>query len=446
MSPTAKPLWLEGMFLRPHHLQQYDRWIESNLEQRVSGLLAYPWGLRNLRIDADALKNGQIQVLVVDLVLPDGTIYSAPAAQPPPPARHISADGQGKRIYLAVPVRAVGGMEVSEGVSADQRFSKTATDVRNNAQSDRPPAGIFVATLNMRVVIEGEPLDGMVFAPIVEVEAVDSQGRITLSETFIPPILVSGAGAGLLAIMEQIRGLLKNRAQVLAAGVAGQSGNNRAGVLDLMTLATANRYEMLFNHLIVAGLHAPEAIYRECIALVGELSAYAAAGRQPPDLPAYNHVALRETFEPMLSVMRNLLSIVVEQNALNLPLTEREFGIWLGEIEDRTTFSGRRFVLIAQANVALETIRVQMPIQIKIGPVEQIRDLVNLQLPGIAIEPLSVAPREIPFIQNAVYFELDANNQLWSRFPGSAAFALHVSGNYPGLQLELWAIQRGNGQ
>jgi type VI secretion system protein ImpJ len=103
-------------------------------------------------------------------------------------------------------------------------------------------------------------------------------------------------------------------------------------------------------------------------------------------------------------------------------------------------------VLIVRGNVALEIIRAQLPIQIKIGPVEQIRDLVNLQLPGIGISPLSVAPREIPFLQNAVYFELDGANPLWSRFNDSAAFALHVSGDYPGLSLELWAIQRRSGK
>ena len=146
MSLTGKPLWLEGMFLRPQHLQQYDRWIESNLEQRVSSLLAYAWGLRSLLIDPEGLKNGQIQISAADLVFPDGTIYAAPAAQPLPKARRILPDGQGKRVYLALPMKAAGGIEVAEGASADQRFSKTTADVRNNAQSDRPPAGIFVGT------------------------------------------------------------------------------------------------------------------------------------------------------------------------------------------------------------------------------------------------------------------------------------------------------------
>jgi type VI secretion system protein ImpJ len=431
------------MFLRPQHMQQYDRWIESNLEQRVSGLLPYAWGIRSLSIDANALRTGQVQVTVADLVMPDGTIYVAPSAQPLPAARRVLPEHQGKRVYLAVPLRTAGGMEVSQGNGTEQRLRRASTEVRDTATSDRPAADILVGTLNVRLVFEGESLDELVFMPIAEIEAVDSQGAVTLSETFIPTILVSRASPRLVSIMEQIRGLLRARAGALASGATGQGDISRSGMLDLLTLGIANRYETSFNHMIAAGVHAPETVYRECIQLIGELSAYAATGRRPPELPAYNHNNLRESFEPLLPVLRGMLSVIVERNAISIPLSERDFGIWLGEIEDRLTFAGRRFVLIAQANVALEMIRRQMPIQIKIGPVEQIRDLVNLQLPGIGIAPLSVAPREIPFIQNAVYFELDGNNPLWAQFPDSAAFALHVSGSYPGLRLELWAIQKG---
>lgn len=443
MSLTGKPLWLEGMFLRPQHMQQYDRWIESNLEQRISGILSYAWGIRSLRIDPDALRNGQLQVVAADLVFPDGTIYAAPDAQPLPAARRLTAEHQGKRVYLAVPLRTTGGIEVAGTNGSGQRFRRAATEVRDTATSDRPSADILVGMLNVRLVIEGEPLDELIHFAVAEVEAVDSQGLITLSESFIPPILASRASARLVTIMEQVRGLLRARANVLASGATGQGEISRSDMVDLMTLGLVNRYETSFNHMIAAGVHAPELVYRECIALIGEISAYAATGRRPPELPSYNHSDLRATFDPLLPVLRGLLSIIIERNAISIPLSERDFGVWLGEIEDRLTFTGRRFILIAQANVALETIRRQMPIQMKVGPVEQIRDLVNLQLPGIGIAPLSVAPREIPFIQNAVYFELDGGNPLWAQFPDSAAFALHVSGAYPGLRMELWAIQRG---
>lgn len=434
------------MFLRPQHLQQYDRWIESNLEQRASAMLPYPWGVRSLEFDAEALRTGQLRLSAVDLVLPDGTVYSAPGAQSLPPAIHVPAGSQGKRIYLALPIRAPGGMEVSDAAAGGQRFRSTPVQVIDNARPGRAPAEIGIGILNIRLVIEGAPLDELTFLPVAEIEAVGALGQIKLTDSFIPPIMATGASLRLVSILEQIRGLLRSRAATLMAGASGQATDTRSGMLDIMLLGIVNRAEAAFGHLIATGLHPPELVYRELIALTAEISAYALSTRRPPELPAYDHLDLRATFDGLLQILRGMLSVIVERNAVSIPLGERDFGIWLGEIEDRMTLTGRRFVLIARANVALETVRQQLPVHIKIGPVEQIRDLVNLQLPGIAIQPLSVAPREIPFIQNAVYFEVDTQNPLWARFRDSAAFALHVSGDYPGLDLELWAIQRGAGQ
>ncbi|MCL6707125.1 type VI secretion system baseplate subunit TssK [Pseudomonas sp. R2.Fl] len=445
MTSTGKPLWLEGMFLRPQHLQQYDRWIESNLDQRVASLMPFPWGIRKLEFDLDALKVGQIRLSEIDVVFPDGTAYAAPEKQPLPAAVHVGPQVQGKRVFLALPIRTPGGVEVAETDGGTQRFRNSAVQAIDTTRAARAAADISVGLLNARIVLEGQPLDEMTILPIAEIDAVDALNQVTLSETFIPPVTATGASRRLVSIIEQIRGLLRSRATSLAAGAAGQGGDGRSGMLDIMTLGIANRFEATLAHSVRIGLHDPESVYRDIVALAAELSAYAAPSRLPPEFPPYQHLDLRATFEPLLAILRNMLSVIVERNAISIPLSERDFGIWLGQIEDRMTFVDRRFILIARANVALEIVRQQLPIQIKIGPVEQIRDLVNLQLPGIAIQPLSVAPREIPFIQNAVYYEVDTRNPLWARFRESAAIALHISGDYPGLALELWAIQREAG-
>ena len=77
----------------------------------------------------------------------------------------------------------------------------------------------------------------------------------------------------------------------------------------------------------------------------------------------------------------------------------------------------------------------------KIGAVEKIQDLVNLQLPGIALRPLPVAPRQLPFHAGFVYFELDRSSEHWRELQDSGGFALHVSRGFPGLKMEFWAIR-----
>lgn len=442
MTSNGKPIWLEGMFLRPQHFQQYDRWIEASIDQRVAPLTPFPWGIRRLEFDREALKVGQLRITEIEATFPDGTTYTAPDKQPLPPAVHVGSEQQGKQVYLTLPIRTPGGVEVGEAEAGHQRLRPAPLQVIDNSKVARAAVDIQVGLLNARLLFNDQPLDELTVLPLAEIEAVDALNNVTMSETFIAPVTATGASRRLTGIIEQIRGLLRSRAAALAAGALGQAGESRSGMLDIMMLGIVNRFEARLAHVSRLGLHAPETVYHDLVALAGELSAYAGSTRLPPEMPPYRHLDLRATFEPLLALLRTMLSVIVERNAVSIALTERDFGIWLGQIEDRMTFAERRFVLIARANVAQEVVRQQLPIHIKIGPVEQIRDLVNLQLPGIAIQPLSVAPREIPFLQNAVYFEVDTRNPLWARFRDSAAIALHVSGDYPGLVLEIWAIQR----
>src|ERR1700746_3720482 len=48
MSWYSKVFWSEGLFLRPHHLQQNDRYHEQLLERRVGHVTPYPWGFSAL--------------------------------------------------------------------------------------------------------------------------------------------------------------------------------------------------------------------------------------------------------------------------------------------------------------------------------------------------------------------------------------------------------------
>ena len=143
----------------------------------------------------------------------------------------------------------------------------------------------------------------------------------------------------------------------------------------------------------------------------------------------------------MAADLRRSLSAVLEQAAVQIPLQERRYGVRVGPIMDRSILRAASFVLIVQADVPTETVRRIFPSQVKIGAVEHIRDLVNVAIPGIAVRPLPVAPRQIPFYAGGSYFELDRNSPHWQQMQSSGGFAIHVSGEFPNLRLELWAIR-----
>jgi type VI secretion system protein ImpJ len=132
---------------------------------------------------------------------------------------------------------------------------------------------------------------------------------------------------------------------------------------------------------------------------------------------------------------------VLEQTATPIPLEAKKYGISVAVVADKSLLASANFVLAVSADVPAETVRGQFPSYVKIGSVEKIRDLVNLSLPGVQLVALPVAPRQIPYNSGFVYFQMDRTNELWGQLTESGGIAMHVAGEFPGLQMELWAIK-----
>ena len=58
-----KVVWSEGMFLLPHHFQQWDRGIRSNLDFRIKTVIAVNWGFASISLDEDALAKQAISCI-----------------------------------------------------------------------------------------------------------------------------------------------------------------------------------------------------------------------------------------------------------------------------------------------------------------------------------------------------------------------------------------------
>jgi type VI secretion system protein ImpJ len=157
--------------------------------------------------------------------------------------------------------------------------------------------------------------------------------------------------------------------------------------------------------------------------------------------PHYKHDDLAATLRPVMRSIRQSLSAVLEQTAVPIPLQERRYGVHVAPILDKTLLTTAAFVLAVKANLDAEQLRRFFPAQVKLGPVENIRELVNSALPGIGLRSLPVAPRQIPYYVGKSYFELDRASPQWKAMQTSGGLALHVAGDFPGLEMELWAIR-----
>ena len=443
MSENNRIIWSEGLFLRPQHFQQQERYLESWIEGRTAALRPYSWGFTELEIERDLLAIGKVGLRRARGVFPDGTPFAMPENEPLPAPLEVGTQLRDQVIYLAIPLRKSGALQSRRaGMSAElTRYRTRDLDIRDVATESAASTELEVGALNSLLISQGEPADDFARIPLAHVVECRADNQVVLDDRFIPTVLRCAGAARLATFLMELQGLLHQRAEALAARAVASGRGGAAEIADFLMLQIVNRYEPVVTHLATnPGLH-PEELYRLALEITGELATLTAASRRPPQFPTYRHDALRASFEPVINALRGCLSVVMEQNAIPIPLAHKKFGISVASVADQTLFDSAAFVLAARADIPAEELRRRFPAQVKIGSVERIRDLVNLQLPGIGLQPMPVAPRQIPYHAGFAYFELDRSHDLWRGLKGSGGIAIHQSGDFPNLAMELWAIR-----
>ncbi|WP_133511557.1 type VI secretion system baseplate subunit TssK [Candidatus Thiosymbion oneisti] len=444
MSWNSKVLWSEGMFLQPHHFQQHDRYLEHLVGATSAVATPYPWGVQRLTVDTELLGLGKVALVEAKGLLPDGTPFDLPADGPPPPALELDETVKEAIVYLALPLRQPGLVEAggAEATDATLRYRSHTEEVRDNHTGpQQTEAPVEVGTLELRLLLDRDDRNGFAHTGLVRVLECRADKRIVLDDAYIPPCVDCKASPRLAGFVGELLGLLHHRGETLAARVSGSGRSGVAEWADFLLLQVINRLEPLTSHLdAIAGLH-PELLYRLLLPMAGELATFTIREKRPPEFPTYRHDDLAGTFTPVMVALREALSRVLEERAIPIPIQERKFGFRVAPLSDRTLLADAGFILAAHAKVNTEVLRNRFPAQVKIGPVEKIQELVKLALPGIALRPLPVAPRQIPFHAGFVYFELDRSSELWEQLEHSGGFSLHIGGEFPDLELEFWAVR-----
>lgn len=442
MTWTNRVVWQEGMFLRAQHFQQQDRWLEMLVRTRAARLRPHPWGLVEMAIDRDLLATGRFAVTAASGVFEDGTPFAIPAETDHPPPLELPDSARNVIVYLAAPIRQAGAVEIAAGDGADGRYSVREFEAYDTHSASPQPAPLQIGRLRLRYLLETDERAGYLCLGVARVIEVAADRRATLDENWIPPALVCSATGPLSGFINEIAGILNQRGEALGARLTAPGGaRGVADMGDFLWLQSINRWQKLLAHWADAGNIHPEDLYASFVQMAGEFATFTEATKRPNAYPAYRHDDLQRSFAPVVADLRRSLSMVLEQNAVNIPLQERRFGVRVGQIVDRSILRASSFVLVVQADVPTETLQRLFPSQVKIGAVEHIRELVNVAIPGIAVRALPVAPRQIPFYAGASYFELDRNSPHWQQMQHAGGFAIHVSGEFPNLRLELWAIR-----
>ena len=444
MANSNKVVWSEGMFLRHQHFQQQERHIEQLISGCLSMAISYVWGFSKFKLDQQHLALGRIAISECTGIFSDGTPFDSRSDCAPPPFFEVPENYYNTILYLAIPLRGVDSLETSlnKGINL-ARYKAEEVMTLDNTSEEQNSVPIYVGRLSLRILTDKDDLSQFSTLPFAKVVERRADGSLVLDGKFIPPCLDLHIAPALISFLQELQGLLRNRGEDLAVRVTRPGVSGLSSMVDFLMLQLVNRYETFLLHLAeVPNLH-PERLYSELLKLYGELVTFSSTKKRVTETFEYQHSNLTATFLPLFDHLRQMFSVVLEQAAIPLKLQMSKQGIRVVLLQDKSLLDTAKFILAVKADVGNEILRNRFPAQLKIGPIEKIRGLINIQLPGIPIEPLAVAPPEIPYHAGFTYFRLDSSSQFWKHMSSSTGFAFHVSGEFPGLEMEFWAV-KGN--
>ncbi|APP07651.1 MULTISPECIES: type VI secretion system baseplate subunit TssK [Vibrio] len=441
MADYSHTAWCEGMFLRPQHFQQSERAFEHEFKGLNRFQQPYNWGVYQVRINPNSLKEGVVEIEKLEAILPDMTLIELQNVNEVLPPLLVEKGTQNTLVKVVVASSSLKEKtiaDVSEGVVS--RYVLNDLDVID-VQTGQDEERIQVASLNVALKVSNDNLSGFVELPILKIKEVTAEGAILLDEEYTPPHLNVLKDQAMLACLKNVTGMTKIRADVVSQRlVQGKAAS--ASAVDFIMLQMLNRYETILRHLGQLEQVHPLEFVTLLRGYVGELSTFSSKNKRAPLLIDYEHSNLTSTISELNQVLSQYLSVVLDQTANKLPLEVRQLGIRVTPLPDKRLLESSQFVLAVKADTSTDEIRRLVPAQLKLGPAEQIRDLINNQINGINVAPLNVVPRQIPYQTGYVYFEVIKKGPFWVRLQESGGIALQLSGQFPNSDIELWSINQ----
>lgn len=439
----SKVVWSEGMYLRPQHFQQMERYLEHLVQLRSRALGSHYWGFLRHELDQEALALGKLALSMAQGVMPDGTPFHFASREEAPEALTVPAGTTAREVVLALPLRRSGGEDCifEERQDSLARYGVLTREIADVNSVALGPASLQLGRPRFRLVLADELGHDWQAVGLARILEARGDGRLLLDPAYMPPTLAAAENEVLRSAMHEVHGLLEQRGLLLSQRLSQPGRGGVAEIADFLLLGMINRAQAdTWHGLQLEQLH-PETLFLRWLRIACELATYTSRERRPQVWPVYRHDDMQACFEPLMAELRRALSTMLEQNAIAIELEERAPRVWVARIPSLELLRNAGFVLAVHADAPAEVVRNRYPAQVKIGPVEQLHDLVHLHLPGIGIRNLPVAPRQIPYHAGHHYFELDTQSELWGQLSQSGGLALHFAGDLPGLKMACWAIR-----
>lgn len=432
-----RPLfWGQGMFLRPQHFQQQDRYHEARLWHYLHLLVPFCWGVKSLSINETALRNFMFEVEQCELVTLEGTMVwfqgeSLPGnARIAPSSFEAALRPEGKPLSVFLGLKRLRWEEpnISPGNGSFNNSAEALRHWRFSIYENGTP-DLFAeegreSSLKYLMhevhILFGEEVEHVQDYELVKVaellRAAEGQGAV-LSRRYIPPSLSIHASAVLAGMLKEVRDLLTAKGRELS-DYTRQRGIRTMGARDtiyLLMMQAVNRYIPLFHHYLGVEETHPCDLYALLRQLVGELSTFSeTVSVLGGPLPAYRHDRLWECFNAAVQMTKGLLNELARGPEFVVPLVfDGEY--FTAELDRRFFEGNNRYYLSINVDIPPRELLRRLTETGKISSREDMGALRQQALFGLKIDYLDTPPEELPRRAHCRYFAIDHHTSLWKR-------------------------------
>lgn len=446
MMNNAKILWGEGLFLRPQHFQHQDSYTDTLARQVLLAANPFAWGVRDLDLDVESLKNGILRFKRISAIFPNGDFFIAPEVDqlPAPQALQASiSDGGTTDFYLSLRYLNSHGGNCTEN-PAESSQARYLIVQRNAADLFTDAAEADLATLSQIAHIKSEHdnRDPFLTLPIARIRRTASNG-FEIDPGFMPPsISLRSAPSLFMMLRRQIDALL---AKVEALyGFHREPTKNviefRSGdIASFWLLHTASSACATLTHLFRNPDTSPERLFHELLRLAGGLLTFS-KGYSLNDLPSYDHLQPGPCFLRIDQILRDLLDTVISTRYFAINLTQPKPAFYAGHLDSDKIDSETAFYLSVSAAHPQSEIIESIPLRIKLGAPDDVEKLVLSAMSGVRLTHAQQVPGAIPVRPGACYFALDAHGPLYERMLKAQSIMIYAPESYRDLAIELIAV------
>ena len=427
----SKLLWGEGLFLRPQHFQQQDRYHEARLNQTARALHPYCWGVRRISIDHEALKSDTLRIDALSLVFPDGELYRAPESDPLPLQVRLGELAPGTQtitFHAALPALKPHGDNCAEPDedAGEVRFAQHERDTQDlfTHAADAP---VVYLRKTVRLVSDQDALESFDSFPLLRLRRV-ATGGFEVDPAFTPPSVMEKLLAKVNALYGHMREPSRNVVEI--------RGGDMSSFWLLHTASTG--YAALSHYLHHPELH-PERLFGDLLALAGGLMAYSRCYKLE-DLPAYSHLDPGPAFARLVDILRDLLDTVVSSKYFSIPLSNDRPSYHLGALDSGKINAQTTLYLAVSADMpALQLVDV-VPLRFKLGAPQDVDKFVLSAMPGVRLVHAPQVPAALPVRPDTYYFALENRGTLYDNMLKAQSISIYVPNGIRDLQLDLIAV------